>query len=712
MSPQNELAIAQLMEGLEGQLHEVASDQPPEFKGGTRGQPVGTGEGLDLGEDELADLSREVFDMLAAFDASARPRLETEGEIESHYHMRPDAAHGAQASDSQVIASELLMSMVDQAKARLVENALGVEPLPRARPIIKEKSDVEVAKARTAVAEGVEQFLHAYSMHHVGLQRKLPLSIHRLCKVGTSVFHAEWRKKTSRSAYWTKEGQRRPEERSEDGVVVRMIPNRDVIVYPGTSPDWQEAELLGHREYLTLAKWRRWAREIELGAEKVKEIETGRTDRNDERVPNAGFEHLREQEAEEIDDALGRIQLTYLYLTWVGQDEDDRGRDLLVICHEETRSILKVYEVKDGTRRPYFPVRYKKDDENAWGTGIGHEVLYAQAADVAMRTLLLDNLAAGAYWFWQVRGGSLAEIVFDRPLPGQRMVVDEIDRDIKATAAGGKAEGLMEAMSDNRYRAQQASGLPPVLGGQGDPTLKSGGGTGSTVALIEQAGKKWGEVDRSIREDLSDLMEGIYELVHTHAPNGLFYQYASREDASLVETYFQPERGASARKMFRIAVEAPNATSSREARRHALMTWWQFVNQHVQLELQMAQQAMAQTPAAFQEYQTQAFELVSWVGRKIAAEQDLPDTEAHWPKPPAPDDLRVQQLEALQQQLQQAQQQAQQAQQQLQQMQQQAQGGGQPPPDAGGMPPEGMPPGAPPQPPPGGTGMPPPGVPM
>lgn len=687
MPQQNELAVAQLLEGTEGTFGEIVEDQPPEPTGGTRGTPLGTGEGLSLEAEDLDDLAREVFDMLAAYDQASRGRLETEGEIESHYRQRPDATHGAQAPDSQVMASELLMSMVDQAKARLVENALGVEPLPRVRPIIKERSDVELANARRNVAESVEGFLHPYTMYHVGLQRKLPLSIHRSCKVGTAVFRAEWKKRSRRETFWTDAGKRHTRDATEDGVEVQMIPNRDVIVYPGTSPNWQEAELLGHREYLTLAKWRRFARQVKLSPEQVKEIEQGRTDRDDERVPNAGFEHLREQKAEEIDDALGRIQLTYLYMTWLGRGDDDEPKEVLVVCHEETRKILRVYEVKDGTRRPYFPIRFKKDDEDAWGTGIGHEVLYSQAADVAMRTLLLDNLAAGAYWFWQVRGGSLAEIVFDRPLPGQRMVVDEIDRDIKPTAAGGKAEGLMEAMSDNRFRAQQASGLPPVLGGQGDPTLKSGGGTGSTVALIEQAGKKWGEVDRSIREDLSDLMEGIYELVHAHAPNGLYYQYASREDASLVEMLFQPPRGSSALGMFRIAVEAPNATSSREARRHSLMTWWQFVNQHIQLELQLAEQAMGQTPGALAEYKTQVFELVSWVGRQIAAEQDLPDTEAHWPKPPEPDDLRAQQLEALMQQLQESQQQLQQMQMQMEQMM-----GGAPPEGAGPPPPPGPPP--------------------
>jgi hypothetical protein len=675
-----ELALAQLSEGTEGSLSDIVSDVPPDDGGTTIGQPLGHGAGIKLSEEEKSLLASECLEMIDAYESASRKRLSVEEEIEQHYRLRPDPSHGGMTSDSTLMASELLMSMVDQAHARLVENILSAEPLPRAKPLVTEDSDRDMADARADVARSTENFLHAYTMDEVRLRRLLPLAIRRAAKVGTGVLFLEWRKRERKKSWWTQAGDKKTETVNEDGVECRLVPNRDVIAYPPNEPDWQKLDLVGHRMFLSLSRWRRYAKSLGLDDEMRSSVEGQKV--QGEEMPNTGFPSDERDPA--LDQKIGRIQVTQLYMTWVR--EDGEGQRLLVILSEEIRKVLAVYENTSHEQlHPYYPLRYKKDDEGSWGTGIGHEVLYCQSADVALRNLLLDNLSAGAYWFWQVKQGSTAEVLFDRPSPGQRLMVDEIDQDIKPTPAGGKAEGIDEAMADNRYRAREASGLPPVLGGQGDPTLKSGGGTGSTIALIEQAGKKWGEVDRSFREDLSDLFFGIYALVHQHAPEGTLYRFASKDDASLLTiTRFQPERGKPASDLFRISVEAPNAATSKEARRHSLLTWWQFLNQHSQLALQYAAQSLGATnPAGFQEYQLQVLEMMDWTARQVALQQDLPDVASHLPKLPDPDDIRLQQINAIMQQLAQAQQQVEQLAMQNQQLMAAVQGGGMPQPSDG-----------------------------
>jgi hypothetical protein len=644
---------------------EEPEDGPPE--------PPDRGDLWDgLGEEGRKALAFELTDILTMHDAAVRDRRDLEDEIDQHYHMAAEQIHAGRGADSETLVSGLLMSIVDQADARIVDNIMGVDPLTRVDPIVREDDEDEVEqKKRQAFATKSGRFMHSFAMNDMRMDRKIPIVTHRACKVGTAVVHPVEVEREVYSRYVDTKGNEQEQSKSHFGIDAIVVPNRDVIAWPVDNPLWQELKILGHRSYLSLAEFRRLADQLEVSEEDREHIETGQP--YDDALPH---ERGRvESESTELKEKLGHIQVTDV---WLEHEVEIKGKKkfvkMHVILNEDTRILMRAAtNRRPNRRRPYFPIRYKILDDQAWGVGAGEEVLSCQTADTALWNLDLDNIAAGAYNVIQVRAGSSTDKLFDRVMPGQKVVVDTIGEDFQPTSMGGAALGLEVAKEDVVNRATRYSGLSPVLGGQGDPTLKSGGGTGSTVALIEQAGKKFGKVDRTMREDWSDLFQDVFETITLRAPDGVYYRYASPGDAAQVKMMkYLPYRGPVS-EAYRVTVKAPDAATSREARKHSRLTLWQFVNQHIQLEMQVAQMVYADNPEMIRRHTEAGLQYMNEFARSIIEDHNIPTLASTLPKlpEPTPQDQKINELM----------QQLQQSEQQLQAMMAQMQG--QPPPQPG-----------------------------
>jgi hypothetical protein len=231
--------------------------------------------------------------------------------------------------------------------------------------------------------------------------------------------------------------------------------------------------------------------------------------------------------------------------------------------------------------------------------------------------------------------------------------------------------------------------------------MKSGAGTGSTLALIEQAGKKFGAVDRKMRMDLSDFFSFCLDMVTQYAQDGLYYKYVSDEDAHKIELYkYEPIRGI-VDDNFRVFASAPNAATSKEGRHQSLMVWWQFFNQHTQLIMEMAGQVYGEeNPAGFSEWMEKTVKFMDWIVHQIAHTQEIPGMASLMPELPEKTPV-LEKMNALMQQIQQLSQQVEQMemekQQQQMMMQQGGMGGGMPPGGGGPPPGAGGPPGGGPQ---------------
>ena len=697
-----EAVLTEQMEGFDPALLFDEEARPEETSGVRDGQTIpGTqpeGNPFDLSDDQKTQLCQDTIDMLDLYDSALYNRWEREEEIEAAYALASDPIHGGVTADAEHLISEFLMSQVDQAGARIEENLLGARPLIKVDPIVKD-GEVDEMTFVQKFARSTENFLNAFCLHDMKLEKKLPIISHRTVKTGTCILHPKWisRRKTAR--YFGNNGEVETEQTSSGSIEVDLPPNRHVICWPPDKVDWQECSYVGHRFFLTEAEFKTYARrELDLDDETILQILT-RSPEEDYRGQARTQSQTGIRPADELDRKVGSIKLTqlYFYITLPDQEEPHSG---YMILHEDTRQILLIDKNRYWKEViPYFPVRYKVADESAWGTGIGDEVIYIQAQDTALRNLQMDNLMSGAFNIYQVAAGTMADVMLDRPLPGQMVPVDKPGEDIVSTPMGGKAAGIDETVTQNRFFGREATGLAPVLGGQGDPTMKSGAGTGSTLALIEQAGKKFGAVDRRMRADLSDFFTFVLELVTQYAQDGLYYKWASDEDAHRIELFkYEPLRGILDDNL-RVFASAPNAATSKEGRHQSLMVFWQFINQHNQLMMELAAQVFAkENPTGYKRWLEQTLRFMDELVHDIAHSQEVPGLASLMPHLPEVTPIDTQ-MNALMQQLQEAQQKIEQMtmeQQQAQMMQQQQQqgagglGGGPMPP---GGPPNGMPPG-------------------
>lgn len=648
-------------------------DSPDTEDGPTRPGALVPGDGseeavLKLTEKEETDLALYLVELCDRYDGVMDGRRQIEQDIQNAYKMAPDPQASGRGPAPSEMVSELTMSLTDQASARITSNIMGVTPLIRVTPI--DGADQE-SLASIATAEATERFLQEYSMRVMDLLTKLPLAIHRTCKVGTCVLKAEWVKK--KQVLWEVKddpisGPKRLRRVRYDGKVnVQLVPNRHVIVWPPTISNWQEeAEIVGQEEFYSPSRWHAFARSLKLDKEIVALVDAqpgGESDfLGEESLENSGIS------VTPMRDTMPMVKLTELWCDTVipGRDETEKFQ---VILHRPTGKILWIdYNRYQNQKHPYFPIRYKLVDELAWGDGVGQEVRQHHACDSALRNLELDSLKAGAYWVILRRSGWVHETLTDRVMPGQIIPVDDVDADFKPVKLGGEVPELVAAKQDNSYRAREATGQSSVLSGMGDPVQKSGTGTGATIALIEQAGKKFGQVDSTIRNDLSAFYMFVLELIAQMAPEGVYYRCANEEDARiLMSLRWTPPRGDMA-SLYHIWAQAPSAANSQEARKQALIMASQYLDQHMQTWLPMAQQILQQeNPAALDRLTRSVLDFKRLLTERVIEDYDIAGIKDKIPDipEPIPEDQVINQL---MQQLQQVQQQYDQLMMQMQQM--------------------------------------------
>lgn len=639
------------------------SDAPessePEFS------PEAIGDSAGISAEALLEFEKQLPELLAAHDSMMEERWEREDDIEDAYAMvADDQQHGAYPGAARMV-SEMIMASTDQAKARIVSNLLDVEPMMSVRPI---ESTAFAGQDAVVAAQAHERFLESYMKFKVDIATKLNRAALRLCKVGTAVWRIDWNKSSVSTRYYDTEGKVQEIQEDTSQVQIDLIRNRDMVLWPCWAENWQkDYELVGHRSVMTISKFRELAAKLELTQAEIEEIE--RYSEGEQTTADSSgntFGDLPDPNRTQMDTssvtALPTKQLVMVTELWGKQVFGRSSEPTRFQCffHEGTQKILWIGPNPNfNGQHPYFPLGYKVVDGSAWCDGIGHEIFMCQAADTAFRNLELDNLMSAVYSLVLLKQGSLAQQIMDRPFPGQRVPTDDPDGDVKTLSLADPRplEMIYQGQNANDARKMAASGITAVLSGQGDPTMKSGAGTGAVMALIEQAGKKFGDVDATVRRFLSKAYQHILDLIYQYAPNETFEMYATGEDAAIMEqASMAPLRGGTASQFFRIVAEAPSASNNKEMRKNHIAVLYNFYSQFVQMVVPLAQQIyQMENPAGLTGYMHQIMDFMTFLAQKMAEENDLPSIRDMVPHvdPPTPPE---QQINMLTQQLQQMQQ--------------------------------------------------------
>ena len=614
----------------------------------------------DTGEDAFA---RELCEMISEYEMVSKNKRDRELELMEYYLLATNALHGGEMDEQPGFVSELMLTTVDQAAARLFDNMTSVHPLPQTLPKVRhEKEDEHDAMGAFAKATG--RFMHGFMMNDCNLKATLSDMTFLSCLTGTAVLHPKWVTRNEQSMSYDKDGKVSSETRKVHRIETDVLENDKVICWPPTQCDWQKAELVGHRMFLTKSQWFCYAHDMGLDSDVIDQVMSGHVASEIE-IDGDGHERsLAQQGVEEsnhLDQTLGRICITQLFgRLALPNDASHTVRHVHVILHEGMGKILRLWKNPyHENQYPYYPIRYKRIANRAWGMGAGDEIIYAQSADSAMYNLQLQNVQNGAFYVHQVKAGSVAAMQMSRLAPNEVLVVDKPGEDLQSTQMGGSAQGIDETVADIRYRARSASGVSSVMSGQGDPVLKSGASVGQTSLLAQQGGKKFGRVDAQFRDDLNDYFAGCLDLVAQYAPNGLYYTHLEEGDAEKVRILrFYPKSGR-IRDRVMITCQAPNAESSRESRQSTGMMLAQLSQQHIQFMTENGQILAQDNPAGYQRLMTELIRFHHDLVEQLLSDHDVPGLAAKFPDrmETTPEDQKInelnQQLEQMAMQLQQ-----------------------------------------------------------
>lgn len=632
-----------------------------------------------LSDDQRSLLEYIIYDFISDYSSAMDDRHKIEDEIRDAYMLIGSPEQGGPSPGGSQLVSGLLRRLVVQVAARLNRNLDSVKPGIVVDPI--EGAGLFGSKATADMAKSTQNFLLNYSQREIKLDHIRPITILRAAKVGTAVLHVDWEETTTRALHYNDDAKLVRTTETLGGVKARLIDNRNVILWPPTIQDWADAEWMGHYVFLTRSQWAVRAASLGLDAETISMVEAHVSPADKSASEEANRHAIR---TSAVDDHRDRspIEIVELWGNTILPGESQPAKFQLFF-HPGLRKILGpvTYNRLFSQDHPYCPIRYDWNDNAAWGTGVGHELLNYWSADCAMRNLSMDLLRS-TFPVILRDAGSMWNVEAQAPRPGMQIPVNDTTTDFVTRNLGGPAPGLEEAIASNLNEARETSSFAPVLSGLGDPTQKSGAGTGSTLALIEQGGQRLAQVDTYLRNDWGRFYNKVLELVAQFAPNGVLYRYADPQDATIVKNLkYVPPRGRIS-DMFRIRVMAPSAGTSSESRKQNYLMVWGFATQAVGLLQQMMGPLLQKTnPAGFDRWMQEVGVFIQTIMQKVVEYNELPGVGELVPKFPeaTPEDQQINQLN---QELQSAQ--AQLA--QLQQMAQQMTGGQ-------GQGPEGGPPG-------------------
>lgn len=597
---------------------------------------------LDLTEEERRKIANYLCDLLVEHDAAYRSRWEREQQIEDAYAMMPDSQRQGPQPNAARLCSELTKSQVDQAKARIVSGIMGVKPLMQVSANDPNSPDSEQA---VQIAEASELFLQEYTFQDMRLDVKLPLKVLRACKVGTAVSRDMWTTRKERVCYYDTEGRRREELREVGWLEVALVPNNDVLLWPPDVEDWQDAEMAGHRARLSPGQFRTKCSEVGVDRTLCEDLIEGAWEGQDEH----GIARAKRQDVN-LSGATSlaqRIRLTEIWYCGFLPDFDEASKYHFFL-HEESRSLLYwSYNPLHCQLHPYWPLHYKRIDGSAWGEGVGHELVFMQAAASTLDNLEIDNLKVIANKILVAKEGSQAEALINELAPGARIASENPAEDLVAVEMGGSLDNIYAAKAQNLSRATAATGLSSILQGMGDPTMKSGADASSVALLSQEGGRKFGDVDRTMRQDLGAEYIFFLELLQQFAPNGLFYKRVAKDTAALVETIkYTPPRGR-VRDMLRITAQAPSAASNKETAKQNLMIVYNLLLQHLQVIERLGTEVYQQeNPAALITLKREILEFINIFFKRILELHEVDGVSPKMPRlhSPTPPEQIINQL--------------------------------------------------------------------
>lgn len=583
---------------------------------------------------------------------SMRQRIERWREIHDAYMLIPDAKRMGLTPEQARLVSEHTRGQVNNASARLAEGLLGTRPWVDVQVISSGGQDDPETMELLEDAKAIVDLFDDYMEEEIRAEEVVPLLTTMVCKGGNGPVKVYWTEKNRDYSYLKADRKEIGKKRSRYGTITwELIPVDDFIAWPLWEVHTDELELVGHRSRMSVAEWRAWAKGRGIESEIIDQVAQGASEEPDEST-------RKRLEASEIRGAsLAHPGQVEFYELWANTYllGDDEPRKLQLFYSHEIQKLLYAGKmtIRCG-RHPYFRIPYWLDDLCFFASGVGHETLFAQAADSALLNMLIDNLKVVGNMIRLVKQNSGAEIMSNEIGPGVTIATEDPEGDFRVVSLGESLGLIYEAMQNIDSRKMHATGITNPAMGLADPVLKSGASPGHYQMLLAEAGKKFGQVDRHMRSEFSRMYAYMLELFQQYAPDGLIDIVSSQKNASVLKRIKRKVPAGDLSAKFRILARAPSAASNRETLKQHLVLVYQMAIEHVKLISELGAQVWQQAnPARMLTYAEEAVNFLSWVFKYIIELNDIPGAEQRMPKTDEPPAIEEEIINNLQQQLEQ-----------------------------------------------------------
>lgn len=611
-----------------------------------------------LDRERQDNLMRRMLDICQAYDGSMMERRQRELQITRAYDQIPESEQAGQQPGASHLVSEITRVHTTTAEARITGSLRSVTPYITCTVVGSQVPKDADAELYMKIATAIQDFMAGY-FYDMGLDRLWPQDIRRASKVGTAIKRIMWEEKVRIRRYRDRSGGLKDLKTVIGGIKWRLVNNENVIVWPLHETDCQELQVAGHRTWMVESAFVAWAKAAGVSAADVDRI-VSITQAGGEMRPPEEEERLKNKDirySASENPFRGQVKITELWIT-VPLDDDDRSLDprYRIVFHEDTRILFLVENNPHWSgQHPYWKTPYLEEDGSFWASGVGHEVLYEQAAGSALRNILIDNLKTIAHHVRIYKLHSQAASHMSSVSPGYEFATEDPEGDFKTVALGGDLSLIYEALADNDARASRNSGVTELLMGRGDPVMKTRASASGYQQLIAESGKKFGGIDATMRTELSRMLMHCLHLLAQYGTYELFATILPAEQASLMVRIKDMPFVGLLDRVFKLECKAPSAGANEESLKQNLLVIYNMALQHVQAVLPLAQQVMGQTnPAGFMTLQSDLLETVSDLFAKIVELHQTGVAPPEIPGEPSPPEMVINQLLQQLQQLQMA----------------------------------------------------------
>lgn len=501
--------------------------------------------------------------------------------------------------------------------ARMMNSIFGQEPFWMVQPLIGGSWEY---------AKNLESFLE-YAGNHI-------LKIYEVCqqwflpavKYGVSPAKITWREDW-RYFYKRQDGQRLLDTRlNYRGPKIDVIPLQDFFT-PNGYADLQEMPWVGHRFYLNWMQFK--TMEKDYGWKYAAEVKKNPVERKtdvDERTTDAiGLE-------ENLND---RFEFYEVYAYYDLKD-DGVYVPIQAIVHPATRKVVYVDDYPyDHGRWPFAVIRYMPRENSFYGIGVIQMLEHIQKTLDTHINQIIDNATiANMRWFKYKKGTPLPRNLMIRP--GMFWPVDD-PNDVVAEQMGDTYQSNPFYIQFLMQQGERRSGLTEYSMGRESPVVGSRATATSTLALIQEANRRFDLTLKDIRNASTEVgyqclelwqqfTAGLYEymLARPKVAQSMFDALPDTQKEVMKQTV--DFAGKSFRSEVMVELAASRASLNREIEKQNYMALFQFSTNANQMMLGMAQQLEnPQVPPSYKMVAAKVMEAQEELAKRIYHTFDIKD---------------------------------------------------------------------------------------